>query len=107
MIRFLEQFFSRFLKPSKFLSTLLSCVYHLPAFSPALFVPHSKYRILSLSPLASRPLPSPSPSQASAEPAAAVDSDDEEAVDRDTRKKREWDNWKDDNPKGAGNTLNR
>jgi hypothetical protein len=57
--------------------------------------------------LSSPPSQLPAHSQASAEPAAAVDSDDEEAVDRDTRKKRDWDNWKDDNPKGVGSTLNR
>lgn len=33
--------------------------------------------------------------------------DDDEAHDADTRKKRDWDNWKDDNPKGAGNRMNK
>ncbi|KAM5348256.1 hypothetical protein ACJ41O_008080 [Fusarium nematophilum] len=36
-----------------------------------------------------------------------VDEDDMEAVDRETYKQREWDEFVDHNPKGAGNTLNR
>jgi hypothetical protein len=43
---------------------------------------------------------------ADAEP-EEVDEDDEDAVDADTLKKRNWDNWKDENPKGAGNRLNK
>ena len=35
-----------------------------------------------------------------------VDEDDEEAVDRETYKAREWDDFKDENPRGSGNTLN-
>lgn len=35
-----------------------------------------------------------------------VDEDDMEAVDRETYKARDWDDFKDDNRKGAGNTLN-
>jgi hypothetical protein len=39
-----------------------------------------------------------------------IKSDDEDAPDYDTRgvyKKREWDDWKDDNPRGWGNTGNK
>ncbi|KAI5463274.1 TAP42-like protein [Mariannaea sp. PMI_226] len=36
-----------------------------------------------------------------------VDEEDMDAVDRETYKAREWDNFKDDNRRGAGNTLNR
>lgn len=35
-----------------------------------------------------------------------VDEDDMEAVDRETYKAREWDEFKDSNPRGAGNTMN-
>ena len=35
-----------------------------------------------------------------------VDEDDMEAMDRETYKAREWDDFKDDNPRGAGNTMN-
>lgn len=35
-----------------------------------------------------------------------VDDDDMEAVDRETYKAREWDDFKDENPRGSGNTLN-
>jgi hypothetical protein len=35
-----------------------------------------------------------------------VDEDDMEAVDRETYKAREWDDFKDENPRGAGNTMN-
>jgi immunoglobulin-binding protein 1 len=41
---------------------------------------------------------------------SSVKSDDEDAPDYDTRgvyKKREWDDWKDDNPRGWGNTGNK
>ena len=40
-------------------------------------------------------------------PAKEIDEDDLEAADRETMKAREWDDFKEDNPKGAGNTLNR
>lgn len=33
--------------------------------------------------------------------------DDLDIVDAEIMKKRAWDDWKDDNPKGSGNTLNR
>ncbi|KAJ6444455.1 TOR signaling pathway regulator (TapA) [Purpureocillium lavendulum] len=36
----------------------------------------------------------------------AVDDDDMDAVDRETYKAREWDDFKDENPRGSGNTLN-
>jgi immunoglobulin-binding protein 1 len=36
-----------------------------------------------------------------------MDLDDEEAVDKEMYKQREWDEFKEANPKGAGNTLNR
>ncbi|EGX92917.1 TOR signaling pathway regulator (TapA), putative [Cordyceps militaris CM01] len=36
----------------------------------------------------------------------AVDEDDNEAVDRETYKAREWDDFKDENRRGAGNTMN-
>ncbi|GAO18156.1 uncharacterized protein UV8b_01187 [Ustilaginoidea virens] len=39
-------------------------------------------------------------------PAREVDEDDADAVDRETYKAREWDDFKDDNRRGAGNTLN-
>jgi hypothetical protein len=42
-----------------------------------------------------------------AEPTATVDEDDADAVDQATLKAREWENWKDENPKGAGNTMGR
>ena len=35
-----------------------------------------------------------------------VDEDDMEKVDEETMKNRGWDDFKDENPKGAGNTLN-
>ncbi|KAF4513564.1 hypothetical protein G6O67_000819 [Ophiocordyceps sinensis] len=35
-----------------------------------------------------------------------VDDDDMDAVDRETYKAREWDDFKDENPRGSGNTLN-
>lgn len=39
-------------------------------------------------------------------PKPPVDEDDMEIADRETYKARDWDEFKDDNPKGAGNTLN-
>ncbi|EFY87582.1 Type 2A phosphatase-associated protein 42 [Metarhizium acridum] len=39
-------------------------------------------------------------------PRVEVDEDDMDAVDRETYKAREWDDFKDDNRRGAGNTLN-
>ena len=39
--------------------------------------------------------------------APAVDEDDMEATDRETMKRREWDEFTEANPKGSGNTLNR
>lgn len=36
-----------------------------------------------------------------------VDEDDHRAADRETMKQREWDEFKEQNPKGSGNTLNR
>jgi hypothetical protein len=33
--------------------------------------------------------------------------DDHEKMDAETLKQRAWDDWKDDNPKGAGNTMNK
>lgn len=39
-------------------------------------------------------------------PKRVVDEDDMEAVDRETYKARQWDDFKDDNRKGSGNTLN-
>ncbi|KAJ2973989.1 hypothetical protein NQ176_g6288 [Zarea fungicola] len=39
-------------------------------------------------------------------PAPEVDEDDMEAVDRETYKAREWDDFKDENRRGAGNTMN-
>ena len=39
--------------------------------------------------------------------APQVDEDDMEAADRETMKKREWDEFTEANPKGSGNTLNR
>ena len=36
-----------------------------------------------------------------------VDEDDLERADVETEKAREWDEFKEDNPKGSGNTLNR
>ena len=38
---------------------------------------------------------------------AAEDPDDEAIVDRETLKAREWDDWKDDNPRGDGNKQGR
>ncbi|PNY29943.1 Uncharacterized protein TCAP_00144 [Tolypocladium capitatum] len=40
-------------------------------------------------------------------PKKVVDDEDMDAVDRETYKAREWDDFKDENPKGSGNTLNR
>ncbi|RSL58042.1 hypothetical protein CEP54_008032 [Fusarium duplospermum] len=45
--------------------------------------------------------------QGGVEKKTVVDEDDMEAVDRETYKQREWDEFVDHNPKGAGNTLNR
>ena len=39
-------------------------------------------------------------------PKPALDEDDMDAVDRDTYKAREWDDYKDENRRGAGNSLN-
>ncbi|KND92874.1 Uncharacterized protein C63.05 [Tolypocladium ophioglossoides CBS 100239] len=39
-------------------------------------------------------------------PKKVVDDEDMDAVDRETYKAREWDNFKDENPRGSGNTLN-
>ena len=36
-----------------------------------------------------------------------LNEDDLEAADKETMKAREWDEFKEDNPKGSGNTLNR
>ena len=36
-----------------------------------------------------------------------VNEDDLDAADKETIKAREWDEFKEDNPKGSGNTLNR
>lgn len=36
-----------------------------------------------------------------------VDEDDMQVADRETIKAREWDEFKEENPKGSGNTLNR
>lgn len=40
------------------------------------------------------------------QPKPELDEDDMDAVDRETYKAREWDEFKDHNPKGSGNTLN-
>lgn len=45
--------------------------------------------------------------QGGVEEKTVLDEDDMEAVDRATYKAREWDEFTDNNPKGAGNTLNR
>ncbi|KAF4987397.1 hypothetical protein FGRMN_10394 [Fusarium graminum] len=45
--------------------------------------------------------------QGGVEEKKVVDEDDMEAVDREMYKQREWDEFVDHNPKGAGNTLNR
>lgn len=45
--------------------------------------------------------------QGGVEPKTVVDEDDMEALDRETYKQRAWDEFTDNNPKGAGNTLNR
>jgi hypothetical protein len=43
--------------------------------------------------------------QAEAEQArAGEDSEEEEVIDRERKKASEWDDWKDQNPKGWGNT---
>ncbi|PHH60777.1 hypothetical protein CDD81_1174 [Ophiocordyceps australis] len=39
-------------------------------------------------------------------PPPAPDDDDMDAMDRQTYKARQWDDFKDDNPRGSGNTLN-
>lgn len=39
-------------------------------------------------------------------PKKAADDEDMDAVDRETYKARDWDDFKDDNPRGSGNTLN-
>ncbi|PHH71705.1 hypothetical protein CDD83_5121 [Cordyceps sp. RAO-2017] len=45
--------------------------------------------------------------QGGAEPARPPpDEDDMAAVDRETYKARDWDDFKDENPRGSGNTLN-
>ena len=41
------------------------------------------------------------------QPKPGLDEDDMDAVDRETYKAREWDEFKDHNPRGAGNTLNK
>jgi len=41
------------------------------------------------------------------QPGKVVDEDDLKAADEETIKQREWDEFKEDNPKGSGNTLNR
>jgi immunoglobulin-binding protein 1 len=40
-------------------------------------------------------------------PAGEVDEDNVERADQETMKARQWDEYTEDNPKGAGNTLNR
>lgn len=40
------------------------------------------------------------------QPRPMVDEDDMEVADRETYKAREWDEFKDNNPKGSGNTMN-
>lgn len=40
------------------------------------------------------------------QPRPVVDEDDFEAADRETYKAREWDEFKDNNPRGSGNTMN-
>ncbi|UZP45530.1 hypothetical protein NXS19_013342 [Fusarium pseudograminearum] len=45
--------------------------------------------------------------QGGVEEKTVIDEDDYDAVDRETYKQREWDEFVDHNPKGAGNTLNR
>jgi hypothetical protein len=44
--------------------------------------------------------------QGGEEPRPVVDEDDYEAGDRETYKARQWDDFKDENPRGSGNTLN-
>ncbi|KAF4126792.1 hypothetical protein GMORB2_0529 [Geosmithia morbida] len=44
--------------------------------------------------------------QGGVEPRTVIDEDDVDAADRETYKAREWDEFKDHNPKGAGNTMN-
>ncbi|KAH7328143.1 TAP42-like protein [Stachybotrys elegans] len=44
--------------------------------------------------------------QGGVEPKTVVDEDDMEAMDRETYKARQWDDFKDDNPRGSGNTMN-
>jgi immunoglobulin-binding protein 1 len=40
------------------------------------------------------------------QPRKVVDEDDMDAVDRETYKARQWDDYTDDNPRGSGNTMN-
>lgn len=44
--------------------------------------------------------------QGGVEPKTVIDEDDMEVADRETYKAREWDEFKDSNAKGAGNTMN-
>ena len=44
--------------------------------------------------------------QGGEEPRPVVDEDDFEAADREMYKARDWDDFKDDNPRGSGNTMN-
>lgn len=44
--------------------------------------------------------------QGGVEPKTVIDEDDMDVVDRETYKAREWDEFKDNNAKGAGNTMN-
>ncbi|KEY71496.1 hypothetical protein S7711_10734 [Stachybotrys chartarum IBT 7711] len=44
--------------------------------------------------------------QGGTEPKTVIDEDDMAAADQETYKARGWDDFKDDNPRGAGNTLN-
>ena len=39
-------------------------------------------------------------------PSAPIDEDDLEKADQETMKAREWDDFREDNPRGSGNTLN-
>jgi len=43
------------------------------------------------------------PSQGATPEKTVEDVDNEETVDNETLKSREWENWKDENPRGAGN----
>ena len=40
-------------------------------------------------------------------PSVAVDEDDFDKADEETMKQRRWDDFVEENPKGAGNTINR